>query len=133
MSTPLQRAEELKSLISQYQAELSDIYSEIHVAKEIDDKSQIIFSLETSNRALEEFNKMIANFVSSNQSFSNELFNLAQASQDTKQDLAYSNTYGGSYEGYLRGWSGTRYGNSKKSQIQYNSVSIFAFQPLMVI
>lgn len=33
MSTPLQRAEELKSLISQYQAELSDIYTDIHTDK----------------------------------------------------------------------------------------------------
>ena len=42
MSTPLQRAEELKSLISQYQAELSDIYSEIHASKENDEKAQVV-------------------------------------------------------------------------------------------
>ena len=42
MSTPLQRAEELKSLISQYQAELSDIYSETHSSEYNKDKPQKI-------------------------------------------------------------------------------------------
>ena len=45
MSTPLQRAEELKSLISQYQAELSDIYSNSFIDSLT--KNQVIRSIDT--------------------------------------------------------------------------------------
>ena len=44
MSTPLQRAEELKSLISQYQAELSDIYNSSHVSSDSSGSTQKITS-----------------------------------------------------------------------------------------
>ena len=140
MSTPLQRAEELKSLISQYQAELSDIYSEIHSSN--DDNFQIIAIPTTYTIAYDYFkNIVLEKHPETASNIYYDLYRMTQLSQENQKMWNWGNTYGGSYEGYLRGWITLKYNNYDPSYNTNRKISIvcsgdwpvFCFQPVMFI
>lgn len=124
MSTPLQRAEELKSLISQYQAELSDIYSKIHVSK-------------TTNQIIRSIDKIIIkNTKKYNKYITNKLYNgISSVLQENQKNYILIMLFSQEEIGYKYGWHAGSGWNSLKNNISdpIGHSPVYGFYPVMFV